>query len=158
MLEIGRANRPDLYNLYYIKPKPFVPRYLRLEVRGRMNFKGEELEPLQRGRCVAGRRILSARKVWKRLPSASSIPMPMPPTKLDAPNSSANLAPDIPVTASHELTQEWREYERTNTAVLNSFVQPTVQDYLGSLEKQLAGLGMGQGLSHHAVQRRHCYL
>ena len=46
VLEIGRANRPDLYNLYYTKPKPFVPRYLRLEVRERMNHRGEELEPL----------------------------------------------------------------------------------------------------------------
>ena len=60
------------------------------------------------------------------------------------------LAPDIPVTASHKLTQEWREYERTNTAVLNSFVQPTVQDYLNSLEEQLTGLGMGQ--VYHIMQ------
>ena len=55
VLEIGRANRPDLYNLYYIKPKPFVPRYLRLEVRGRMNFRGEELEPLNEADVRPGR-------------------------------------------------------------------------------------------------------
>ncbi len=44
MLEIGRANRPDIYNLYYQKPKPFVDRYLRVEVPERLNYKGEVLE------------------------------------------------------------------------------------------------------------------
>ena len=46
VLEIGRANRPDIYNMYYTKPKPFVPRYLRLEAEERINFKGQELAPL----------------------------------------------------------------------------------------------------------------
>ena len=41
VLEIGRANRPDIYNMYYTKPKPFVPRYLRLEAKERVNYKGE---------------------------------------------------------------------------------------------------------------------
>jgi N-methylhydantoinase A len=38
ILEITRANRPDLYNLYYTKPVPFVPRRLRLEVGERVNY------------------------------------------------------------------------------------------------------------------------
>src|SRR5213594_3917231 len=46
VLEIQRANRPDLYNLTYEKPKPFVPRRLRLEVAERMSYKGEVLAPL----------------------------------------------------------------------------------------------------------------
>ena len=37
--------------------------------------------------------------------------------------------PDVAVTASHEITREWREYERGNTAVLNAYVQPIVQRY-----------------------------
>jgi N-methylhydantoinase A len=47
VLEVTRANRPDLYNMYYTKPKPFVPRQFRLEVKERVNYKGEELEPLE---------------------------------------------------------------------------------------------------------------
>jgi N-methylhydantoinase A len=47
VLEIARANRPDLYNLCYRKPKPFVPRQFRLEVRERLSHRGEELEPLE---------------------------------------------------------------------------------------------------------------
>src|SRR5205807_135297 len=46
VLEIGRANRPDIYNFYFRKPEPFVPRHLRLEVRERMSHKGGVLEPL----------------------------------------------------------------------------------------------------------------
>src|SRR4029453_11443708 len=46
VLEITRANRPDLYNLLYRKPRPFVPRRLRFEVTERVNYKGEALTPL----------------------------------------------------------------------------------------------------------------
>jgi N-methylhydantoinase A len=46
VLEIQRANRPDLYNLVYAKPRPFVPRRLRLEVTERMSYKGQPLTRL----------------------------------------------------------------------------------------------------------------
>src|SRR5260370_2917866 len=46
ILEIQRANRPDLYNLLFTKPKPFVPHRLRLEVTERLSYKRELLPPL----------------------------------------------------------------------------------------------------------------
>jgi N-methylhydantoinase A len=46
VLEIGRGNRPDYFNLEYRKPKPFVPRHLRRELPGRINYKGTEAKPL----------------------------------------------------------------------------------------------------------------
>ena len=46
ILEIGRGNRPDLFNFGFKKPEPFVPRYLRLEVSERMDYLGNETEPL----------------------------------------------------------------------------------------------------------------
>ena len=45
VLEIARGNRPDFFNLMYEKPKPFVPRHLRREAPGRMNYRGEETAP-----------------------------------------------------------------------------------------------------------------
>ena len=45
-LEIARGNRPDFFNLHYEKPPPFVPRYLRRELPGRMTYQGEEMRPL----------------------------------------------------------------------------------------------------------------
>ena len=56
VLEIGRANRPDLYNLSYRKPKPFVPRRLRLEVRERISHTGAVLVPLDEPAVGVGRR------------------------------------------------------------------------------------------------------
>ena len=46
VLEIGRGNRPDLYNLAYRKPRPFVPRRRRFEIRERIDHHGRELTPL----------------------------------------------------------------------------------------------------------------
>ena len=46
VLEISRGNRPDFFNLHYRKPPPFVPRYLRKELPGRVTYKGEERVPL----------------------------------------------------------------------------------------------------------------
>ena len=46
VLELARGNRLDIYDLFYKQPAPLVPRYLRLEAKGRINFKGEELVPL----------------------------------------------------------------------------------------------------------------
>jgi N-methylhydantoinase A len=46
IIEIGRGTRPDFFNLEYRKPEPFVPRYLRRAVKGRINYKGIETAPL----------------------------------------------------------------------------------------------------------------
>lgn len=52
VLEIARCNRPDLFNLVFAKPRPFIPRYLRREVAERVAFDGSVLTPL----CEPGRR------------------------------------------------------------------------------------------------------
>ena len=48
VLEIGRQNRPVLYNLFFERPRPLVPRSRRIGVGGRIGPRGEELEPLDR--------------------------------------------------------------------------------------------------------------
>ena len=142
VLAITRANRPDIYNMYYAKPEPFVPRYLRLEVRGRVNYKGEELEPLNEDDVC--RAVESFKKEGVEAIAVCFL------------HSYANrdheaccgallreMVPGIPVTLSHEICQEWREYERTNTTVLNAYVQPIAVHYLNTLEKDLGEMGMG---------------
>src|SRR5262249_44420042 len=49
VLEIARGNRPDFFNLHYVKPAPFVPRRLRREVPGRLAVDGHERAPLDLG-------------------------------------------------------------------------------------------------------------
>lgn len=149
VLEIGRANRPDLYNMYYTKPKPFVPRYLRFEVRERLNYKGEELEPLHEedvAQAVQACRQEGVQAIAVCFLHAYA----NPDHEVRCGEIIRRLAPDIPVTLSHEITQEWREYERTNTTVLNSYVLPIAQFYLDNLEKNLGQLGMGK--VYHIMQ------
>lgn len=149
VLEITRANRPDLYNMYYTKPKPFVPRYLRLEVRERMNYKGEVLEPLHEEDVRRAAEFCREEKV-EAIAVCFLHSYANPAHEIRCGEILQEMAPEIPVTLSHEITQEWREYERTNTAVLNSYVMPVAKFYLTNLEKNLAELGMGK--VYHVMQ------
>ena len=51
--------------------------------------------------------------------------------------------PHLFVTASHELSQEYREFERTSTAAANAYVGPRVRRYLGEMGEHLAAAGFG---------------
>ena len=141
VLEIARGNRPDLYNLSFEKPTAFVPRRLRFEVRERIDAKGHELEPLQLTDLDAVVRRCQAEGV-----EAVAIQFLH---SYAAPEHEATCAtylrdklPGVAITASHEITREWREYERANTAVLNAYVQPIVQRYFDSLEGSLREQGL----------------
>ncbi len=141
ILEIGRGNRPDFFNLEYEKPKPFVPRYLRRELKERINYKGQVTTPLDLTELPA---ILDDfRKEGVEAVAICLI------------NSYANpkheekilekiqeLWPEVSVVASHQITREWREYERTNTAVLSGYVQPIAHRYLDRLTTRLSEAGM----------------
>ena len=59
VLEIGRSNRPDLFNLRFRKPPPFVERYLRYEVDERLTYKGEVLVPLEEADVADSRQRLA---------------------------------------------------------------------------------------------------
>ena len=140
VLEIQRANRTDMYNLMYCKPRPFVPRRLRLEVRERVTWKGEVREPL----CEEDVELAAAEC---RRSGAEAIAVCFLHSYANAEHEKRakdlleRLCPGIPVCASHEMTQEWREYERTNTVVLNAYVRPVADAYLASLERKLAERG-----------------
>ncbi|MCZ6529938.1 MAG: hydantoinase/oxoprolinase family protein, partial [Chloroflexi bacterium] len=150
VLEIGRANRPDIYNMYYTKPPPFVPRYLRLEVGERMNYKGEVLTPLDEADVRSAVDKLQAEGV-QALAVCLLHSYANPSHELECGEIINEMAPDLPITLSHQITQEWREYERTSTAVLNSYVHPIARDYLDHLERDLTEMGM-QKTSLHVMQ------
>jgi N-methylhydantoinase A len=141
VLEIGRANRPDLYNLAYVKPVPFVPRHLRFEVTERMSYQGVVIEPLSdEGMTeVAGRIAASGcRSVAVCLLHAWA--NPEHERRLAA--ALRDRLPGVAIVASHEVSGQWREYERTSTAVLSAYVQPVVAGYLDSLAQALRGQGV----------------
>ena len=140
-LEIARGNRPDFFNLHYIKPAPFVPRHLRAEVPGRMTYRGEERAPLD----LAG---LPAILDGFRAEGVAAVAISLLHSYANTAHEEALLAevarlwPEVSVVASHQITREWREYERTNTAVLSAYVQPVAARYLGKLDEGLKGQGL----------------
>jgi len=141
VLEIARGNRPDLYNLSFEKPEPFVPRRLRFEVGERMDAAGNEVEPLTLGDLDAVVERCRAENV-----EAVAIQLlhsyAAPAHEAACVDYLRDKLPGVAITASHEITREWREYERANTAVLNAYVQPIVQRYFASLEGSLKGQGL----------------
>ena len=137
ILEIGRGNRPDFFNLLYQKPAPFVPRYLRQEVTERMNYKGEVLRPLSLDDVVP---IVAAFKADGVEAVAICLlhAYANPEHEIAIAKRVKELWPEISIVCSHEISREWREYERTNTAAVCAYVQPITEKYLGKLESRLA--------------------
>lgn len=139
-LEIARGNRPDFFNLHYQKPIPFVPRYLRRELPGRMSYRGKESEPLDMALLP---NILSDFKsegveavAICFLHSYANFAH-----EKTAMSEVQKLWPEVAVVASHQITREWREYERTSTAVLSAYVQPAAEKYLQQLANGLKKKG-----------------
>ena len=141
VLEIARGNRPDLYNLRYRKEVPFVPRRLRFEVRERIDARGRVRTPLHLEDLDAVIETCRAEGVEAiAIQFLHSYAAPAHEAACEA-YLRARL-PGVGITASHEITREWREYERANTAVLNAYVQPIVQRYFDTLEAGLDALGL----------------
>jgi N-methylhydantoinase A len=141
ILDIGRANRPDLYNLMYVKPTPMVPRHLRYEVRERMDYNGAVLTPLEEDDVL--RAVEEATGKGARAIAVCFLhSYANPAHELRAAEVIKSAHPELVVTTSHDVTMEWREYERTSTAVLNAYVQPIVADYIERLEGGLASKGI----------------
>jgi N-methylhydantoinase A len=141
VLEIGRGNRPDYFNLEYRKPKPFVPRHLRRELPGRISYRGIEARPLDLSGLP---RIMDA----FRAEGVEAIAICLLNSYANPAHEEQALArvqelwPEVSVVASHQITREWREYERTSTAVLSAYVQPIAHRYLDRLTGRLAAAGM----------------
>ena len=139
-LEIARGNRPDFFNLHYQKPIPFVPRYLRRELPGRMSYRGEESESLDMALLPSILDDFKSEGVaavavcfLHSYANFSHEETAMKEVK--------RLWPEVAVVASHQITREWREYERTSTAVLSAYVQPAAEKYLKQLANGLKEKG-----------------
>ena len=140
VLEIARGNRPDFFNLDYRKPKPFVPRFLRKELPGRISYKGEETRPLDLSGLPAILEQFKAEGV-EAIAVCFLNSYADPRHEEAALRAIHDLWPEVAVVASCQITHEWREYERTNTTVLSAYVQPVARHYLDRLNRSLSGIG-----------------
>ncbi len=137
--EIGRGARPEMYNLFYRKPEPLVPREHRLEVRERLDAAGNVLVPLEEEDVVAAADHFRANGIAE-VAICFLHSYRNPAHELRAEEIVRETYPEATVSASHALMREWREYERTSTTCINAYVRPRSSAYidraLSSLEEQ----------------------
>ncbi len=138
--EIGRVNRPDAYNLFFNKHQPLVKRSLRFEVAERLRADGSTHKPLDE----AAVRELAKELRGQGIESVAVLLLHSYRNPAHEQRVKQILTEEIPgafVCASHELSQEYREFERVSTAVANAYVGPRVSAYLGELEQHLGQQG-----------------
>lgn len=140
--QIARGNRDRLFDLHYRKPVPLVPRQDTLEVGGRFGADGTELEPLSDEDVDAviarvregGYDSVVVSLLFAFLDPAHEIAV--------GERLRAELGEDLLVVLSHDVAPEWREYERTSSAVLEGYTGPSVHRYLDRIESEFAQQGL----------------
>ncbi len=141
VLEMGNEGRFDQYDLRAIKPLPIVPRRLRYTVRERLRHDGSVIEPLDEAAVASvGRQMAEA--------GVEAIAVTFlhayadPAHELRARDILSVMLPAVPISLSHEVSPEMREYERTSTTVANACLQPIISDYLLRLQQSLREGGL----------------
>jgi N-methylhydantoinase A/oxoprolinase/acetone carboxylase beta subunit len=128
VIEIARQARPSLYDPFADRPAPLVPRERRIEVGGRLDARGVELEPAELPRALPG--------------DCDAVAVCLLHADLDPAHeravAAALRAAGYDVTASHEVSPEYREYERMVTTVVNAYLRPVCAPYLRSLDDTAA--------------------
>ncbi len=140
--EIGRVNRPESYNLFFHKHAPLIDRDLRFEIMERMDSQGTVLIPLDEEQVLA----VAKTAVDQGVQAIAILFLHSYRNPAHEQRAKAIIEAHFPqlfVTASHELSQEYREYERTSTAAANAYVGPRVQRYLAEMESHLDDAGFG---------------
>lgn len=140
--EIGRINRPDAYNLFFRKHEPLIERALRFEVKERVLADGEIDTPLDEreierlGDTLAGLGIEAVAILFLNC-------YRNPAHEVRAKQILEARHPSMFVSASYELSQEYREFERTSTVAANAYIGPKVRRYLQEIDEHLRAEGFG---------------
>lgn len=132
ILEIGRQNRPELYRLGSSRPEPLVPERYRIGIKERTLWDGSTWVPLE-SKSLDWLRT----KVQQLKPEAIAVVLLYsylnPANELRISEALADFG--IPISLSHEILPEFREFERTSTTVINAYVQPIMSRYLSGLRE-----------------------
>lgn len=141
VLALRRQARPRLYDLKPVVSEPLASRKLRLEVRERTLFDGSieiELTDAQLTQLVEEVRASDAKAVAVSLLHAYANDK----HECMIADAIRKALPEVYVTTSSDVSREFREFERTSTAVVNAYIGPAVADYVESLETQLSTRGI----------------
>jgi N-methylhydantoinase A len=136
VLAIGRQARPELYNLDAIRPPPLVPDDLRLGIRERVTASGEVLETVDEVELAS----IAAELKEAGVESVAICLL----FSFVHPEHEQHIADvlsllELPLSISHKILPEYREYERTSTVVINAYLQPLMSNYLHRLMEDSRG-------------------
>ena len=142
IFEIARTNVPaeNMYDFAYQPPPPLVARRHRLGVAGRLNADGEEVTPLD----LDGVRRAAGALVAQGVEAVAICFLHgyrNPDHELQAADLIRREFPSLAVSPAAEITREYREYERTATAVLDAYINPIFNAYVGKLKDALGAAG-----------------
>ncbi|MEV0577341.1 hydantoinase/oxoprolinase family protein [Streptomyces sp. NPDC050392] len=161
---IARGNRDRMFDLHYRKPAPLVGTADTAEAGGRLDWRGTELVPLDEEAVRAAARRARAGG-FAAVAVSFLFSYVDPAHELRAGEILAEeLGDDVMVVLSHQVAREWREYERTSSAVLAAYTGPVVRRYLGRIEERFAERGLAVpvqvmqssgGIVNAAYARRH---
>jgi len=141
-IEIGRQARPKLYDFFFDRIEPLVPKDLRFGIHERTSAEGEILtEPSPEELRSLAARVTAA----KPQSIAISLLFSFANAKNEEAVTKALKAIDVPLSISHEILPEFREYERTSTVVINAYLQPVMQRYLENLEAKSLAMAQPHG-------------
>jgi N-methylhydantoinase A len=131
-----------MFDLRYRKPTPLVPRQDVMEIGGRLDYRGQELVPLDEESVRrAARRARD--EGFDAVAVCLLFSFADPAHEVRAGEIlRAELGDDVLVVLSHEVAREWREYERTSSAVLEAYTGPVVRRYLARIERRFAERGL----------------
>lgn len=137
VLEIARQDRPDLYDLDTERPQPLVPRRRRFEIDERATPEGidravDETAVRELADVLDDREIESV--------AVCLLHAYAHPENEQRVESVLRDELDVPVSVSHDVLAEFREYERTSTTVVDAYVTPVIDSYLRRLEDRASEL------------------
>lgn len=142
VLEIGKASRkPSIYDIQWRPARPLVDRPLRLEVTERVSSAGEVLTELDIGQARAALSHLVDRGCLSvAVCFINSYANPVHEQQIQ--KLVTHEFPSLEVSISSDIIREFREFERTSTAVLNAFVKRPLGKHLEGLQDVLVGEGI----------------
>jgi N-methylhydantoinase A len=138
---IARGDRKRLYALQYRKPEPLIPPHDVHTVRERIRWNGLVQEALHVEDFEAIVEKIQAERI-KAVAICFLHAYINPEHEIQARKILQERVPGLSVSLSHEIAREWREYERTSSTVLNAYIAPIIERYLGRLESQVGDRGL----------------
>ena len=145
ILEVRRGDRDDPYDLFWKHPPPLVPRRLRIPVAERMFFDGTVHTPIDLDDVRRALPLFAAEGVTS-VAIAFLHAYANPAHELAAAEALREAGFEGELSLSHQVSGEYREYERTTTTVIDAYVRPRMAAYLGALEQSLKAHGFAGSL------------